>query len=235
MAAIHRISVAKLYRSSGTSGIVLALRDAKTVYQDIHQTQDVGLPSGLVVREAHADERADQVFGLDIGPYLAVCDCALQKIAGSLCQLLERARVKFRASCDRNRECLDHALLGGDELNPRSKPSTERLDGRRFILQLLCEVGELFNLMPIHRLIQSFARGEVTVQRSNPDARAPSHGFKARIRAAGTEDGGRGPKEALAITRSIRAQSESGLDRLCPHVIPVPVANQIGVTLRFLD
>src|SRR5580692_10273064 len=64
-------------------------RESKTVDEDIHQTEDTSLPSGLIVHVAHADESADQVFRLDIRAYLASSDGPVQQNASSLRQLLK--------------------------------------------------------------------------------------------------------------------------------------------------
>ena len=45
-------------------------RETKTINEDIHQAENTGLPAGLIVHEAHADEGAKEIFGTNIGAYL---------------------------------------------------------------------------------------------------------------------------------------------------------------------
>ena len=44
--------------------------ETKTIDEDIHQAENTGLPAGLIVHEAHADEGAKEIFGTNIGAYL---------------------------------------------------------------------------------------------------------------------------------------------------------------------
>ena len=55
-------------------GLALLGPDSKTINEHVHEGKDVRLPSRLIVREAHADDRSHQISGVDARSYLACSD-----------------------------------------------------------------------------------------------------------------------------------------------------------------
>ncbi len=103
-----------------------------------------------------------------------------------------------------------HALLGGDELDIGPQPAPQRIHGRGLALQLLRQIAELLDLAPVDRLEQSFAGGEVAVQRADADTGLSCDRFEARVRAAGAEDDLCRFENALPVANGISARPSRG-------------------------
>ena len=56
--------------------------ETKTIDEDIHQAENTRLPAGLILHVAHADEGAQEIFGTDVGAYLASGNGAVQQDGG---------------------------------------------------------------------------------------------------------------------------------------------------------
>ena len=110
------------------------------------------------------------------------------------------------------RERRRHALLGGDELDIGAQPAAQRLDRRRFALQLLGELAELLDLAAIDRLVTApRASGNGDRACRCRRRRVARHRLQARVRAAGAEHGLRRLQHALAVAQRIGARLSRGL------------------------
>ena len=102
---------------------------------------------------------------------------------------MEEVRDEFQVFVDGKCERCRHALFGGDELHNRAHPLTQRVDGLRFLFQLLGQVCKLLHLVTIDGLEQGFARWEMPVEGANSDPGRARDSFQAGVRATGTEYG----------------------------------------------
>src|SRR6185312_7963917 len=147
-------------------------------------------PARLVVQQAHADQRAQQILRADIGADVASLDRAVKQGSDRLGETLEGKGGQLRwGTAGGKRQRRGHALLGGDELHIGAQPAAQRVDRRSLALQLLGQLAELLDLAAIDRLIERLARRKMAIERADADAGFARDRFQARIRAAGAEYG----------------------------------------------
>src|SRR5580698_8791229 len=103
------------------------------------------------------------------------------------------------------------------------QPVSQRLNRRGLFLKLFCELRELLYFVPIDRLEQSFARGEVSVERSDSDSGALRHRFEACVGPSSAENRLRRIQYALAIANRIGTRPAGRFNQWCLHISVPPV------------